>query len=285
MELVDTNPDVNGLVITEDHDVVLAEATSGRYDMVFFPAQLSHTDTCWHHREKYKHGHLVDFYARRCGLAEITDRRTYMFPSIGDQTKAVNVWTGMGEEMSEERKRIVIHTTTRCPSKDWHLFGELVKELRQAYLAPKIIQVGGPKDTDCGADIDMRGKLTYNEIAAVCSMSDLFIGVDSGLAYIADSVECPIVLMMGMSTQGTSGPISGRVDFIEPKRPSDCEWPCHSNCSKPSPCIRTITLEEVLNHVKGQIGGEERGDGVYVEVGIEEGTGSEAGEARAEDKS
>ncbi len=274
VELIDTNPDVKGLIITDDHDVVLAEATSGRYDQVLFPAQLTHTDTCWHHRDKYKNGHLVDFYAKRCGL-EISERRTYMFPSEADMEKANGI-----VDRVEGRKNIVIHTTTLCSSKDWHLFGELAEALRKEYENPLIIQVGGPDDTKCGVGLDLRGKLTYNEIAALCSMTDMFIGVDSGLAYIADSVECPIILMMGMSTSKTSGPISGRVDFIEPQRPEGCEWPCHTNCKHETPCIRTITVEEVLNHVREKIGGEEEGKGgVHIEVGIEEGpgTGEEAG--------
>ncbi len=168
MELLDTNPDVKGLIITDDHDVVLAEATSGRYDKVLIPAQLTHTDTCWHHRDKYKEGHLVDFYAQRCGV-EISERRTYMFPSEADWDRANGIVT------DKNKKVFIVHTTTLCPSKDWHLFGELVETLRKEYGNPQIIQVGGLDDTECGADNDLRGKLTFNEIAAVCSMTALCV--------------------------------------------------------------------------------------------------------------
>jgi ADP-heptose:LPS heptosyltransferase len=248
VEIADTNPNVKGLIITDNHDVTLQEMASGRYDMIMVPAQTSHTDTCWHQRDKYKHGHLVDFYAQRCGL-EITDRRTCMFPSEKDHNNVREKIASLGPEKD---CRVVVHTQSLVGSKDWNQFGELVVELKRA-CEVNIVQVGGPNDTVCGADMDLRGKLTYNEIAALMEDSDLFIGVDSGLSYIADSVGCETICIMGMSTQETSGPISGRVTFIEPKRPEGCEWPCHSNCSKEGPCIQTISLEEVLNHAKEKL--------------------------------
>lgn len=249
VQLIDVNPDVRGMIITDKHDVILKEMCSDRYDQVLVPAQLTHTDTFWHQNIKYKDAHLVDFYAGRCGI-EITDRRTYMFPSEADWDRANSIVT------DKEKPVIVIHTMSRVPSKDWHLFGEFVEALREKYDDPQLIQVGGPEDTKCGVDDDLRGRLTYNEIAALLSMSDLFVGVDSGLAYIADSMECPTICIMGMSTGSTSGPISGRVTFIEPDRPEGCEWPCHSNCHVGKPCIQSITVEEVIKHVQEKI--EER---------------------------
>jgi len=254
-ELLDKNPAVKGLVLTEDHDVVLYEATQDKYDLVLFPAQLTQTDSCWHHNEKYRHGHLVDFYAGRCGI-EITKRETYMFPDEADVKRAAMILSGQSPIQN-----IIVHTQSRVVSKDWHLFGEFVEALHKKYPAASVIQVGGPDDTKCGADVDLCGKLSYSEIAALCGLATLFVGIDSGLAYIADSMACECILIMGMSTESTSGPISGRPTFIEPERPEGCEWACHTNCEYNNPCIRTITVEEVMKHVEGKIGGAENDEG------------------------
>jgi len=245
-ELVDTNPQVKGLILTKDWDVVLQEACSDRYVHIMILSQVEHTSTCWHQREKYKHGHLIDFYARRAGI-EITERRTYMFPSEKDMEKVKEI------AEPEAPKTIIIHTTSLVPEKNWPHFQEFIDEFNLIHAGRRIVQVGGPDDPLLNGVQDQRGKLTYNEIAALCSMADLFIGVDSGLTYIADSVECPIVCIMGMSNPVTSGPISGRACFIEPERPAECEWPCHTNCKLGKPCINTVTVEEVMKHVEEEI--------------------------------
>lgn len=258
VEIADTNPHIKGLVISEEHDVLLQEVTNGRYDMVLVPAQLNHTDTCWHHREKYKHGHLVDFYARRCGV-EIAKRETKMY-FTEDDWDAVQKYTAADDRASKDGLVIAIHTMTRVPSKDWNQFGEFVAALKEKYKGCQVLQIGGPDDTQARADVDLRAKLTYNQIAALLSMCDLFVGVDSGLAYISDSVKCPSIVIMGMSTASTSGPISGRTTFIEPDRPEGCESPCHSNCRHNAPCIQRITVEEVMKHVEEKIGNGHEGD-------------------------
>jgi len=277
-EIADTNPNIKGLILTREIDVLLQEIANPRYDMVLIPAQISLTDTSWHHREKYKHGHLVDFYAMRCGV-EITERETIMFPSDKDRDR---VW-----ELEKAESRIAIHTMSRVPSKDWNKFGELVEALRKRYPDKELAQIGGPEDTWSGADIDLRGKLTYNQLAAYLGSADLFIGVDSGLAYIADSVKCPSIVIMGMSTQGTSGPISGRPTFMEPKRPKGCEYACHTNCKHGKPCIQSITLEEVMSNVEAKIcdGRDKDGGrpGRDESAGAEEGTEAEISRANGSD--
>lgn len=237
-EIADTNPNVKSLFLATDWNAVLREMSSGKYDLVLCPYMTNHTDTIWHQVEKYKHGHLLDYYAKRCNT-EITYRREYMYPTEGDY-KVIMPYI-------EEGFKIVVHTTSLVPSKDWPGFQELINRLGGC-----VLQIGGPNDKLLKEVGDLRGKLTYNQIAALLDKADLFIGIDSGLAYIASAMNCPNIVIMGMSTGTTSGPIGKNTHFIEPKRP--CEWPCHCNCSKEKeggkPCINSITVDTVLAKIK-----------------------------------
>lgn len=263
-EIVDTNPHIKGLIITKNWEVVLQEMASDRYDKVMCPYQANHTDTCWHHLPKHKNGHLVDYYASKCGL-EITERRGYMYPSEKD-------FQEVEQYIKPDVRNIIIHTTSLVESKNWDKFSDLRDELigytldRVAFV-PKdaesinLIQIGGPNDEKIKRAEDLRGKLSYNQIATLCSKADMFIGVDSGLAYISEAMNCPTIIIMGMSTQGTSGPIGPNAHYIEPVRPAGCEWPCHSNCKHNNPCIKSVTVETVLTKVKEVLGdGEEKAE-------------------------
>lgn len=256
-EIADTNPHVKSLFLATDWNAVLREMSSGKYDMVLCPYMTNHTATIWHQVEKYKHGHLLDFYAKRCNI-EITDRREYMYPTEKDyeNIKKDNITNPEIEELS-----IVVHGQSLVKSKDWPYFNDLIPKIKNLVGSCKlakdmcIYQIGGPNDIRIDDTTDLRGKLKYNEIAALLATKQLFIGIDSGLAYIASAMNCPNIVIMGMSTGSTSGPIGKHTTFIEPYRPDKCKkekggWPCHCNCKNNNPCINTITVEIVLDTIK-----------------------------------
>lgn len=246
-EIVDLNPNIKGLIITKDWDVVLQEMSSGKYDKVLCPYQLTHTDTLWHHRNKYMQGHLIDFYAGRCGI-EITERKEYIYLKDEDIEEAKRI-------LPEDKIKIAIHTTSLVESKNWDKFEELVKEIRNIDLPMYIIQVGGKDDKEIeGVNISYCGKLGLSQTGAILKGCDLFIGVDSGISYVADGVGCPAICIMGMSTQRTSGPIGKGACFIEPERPDECKAnPCHTNCRFKNPCIKTIGVEIVMEKVVAKL--------------------------------
>ncbi len=241
-EVYSNNPGIKGLILTQNHDLVLKEATSGKYNKVMCPAQLTQEDTWWHHNEKYKYQHLVDFYGQRCGGLKITDRHTDLFPSEEDKKKA--------EEIIKDNNFIAIHTTTGVPTKDWDIkkFQELVdindKDLKN------IIQVGGSQDKKLQGVQDYCAKLSITQLAAVLEKCKCYIGLDSGVSYIADSMNAPVICLLGSTyaEPKTSGPISDKVHWIIADSP--CKQRCHSNCVYNKPCINNITVEKVYNKIK-----------------------------------
>lgn len=252
-DVLEGNPDIKNIITVDeavrDWDKVLKIATSDGYDKVLIPAQLSHTDSCWHHNKKFMGGHLVDFYARRCGIT-LPERRLYMYPDKSDFEIADKI---IKDHIREGQKFIAMHTTTLVTAKDWQIekFNEVAKWLMAKDIA--IFQLGAESDRVMEGIIDLRDKLTFRQIAALLSKCSLFLGLDSGLSYIAAAMGIPVICIMGMSMPITSGPFGDNVTFIEPTSlPPECSWRCHSNCrfGQDRECIKTIGVDRVIEVVE-----------------------------------
>ncbi|MCD4701205.1 MAG: glycosyltransferase family 9 protein [Candidatus Aegiribacteria sp.] len=132
-----------------------------------------------------------------------------------------------------------------------------------------IVLVGGSDDSEaaqemkklCRADaLDMTGKTTWGQTAAILDRCYGFLGADSGIAHLATARGIPSVVLFGPSSpetlfaEGFVNPVRGKVD---------CS-PCYSNSLFPG-CIREraicmdaieteevwFTLQKVINENYG----------------------------------
>ena len=251
--VLEGNPDIKNIItideIGKDWDKVLRMAACDGYDEIFMFNQTSHTDSIWHSLPRTKNAHLIDFYAKRCGIP-IPERKLFMYPSEEDFliVKAI-----LEKEKIVNSKIVAIHTTTLVSAKDWNIekFGELAK-----FVSGKdfyVCQIGAPSDRKIeGNVIDFRGKFTFRQIAAFLQGCECFIGLDSGLSYIAASQGIPVICIMGMSSPVTSAPFGENVVHIEPQRPPECSYPCHTNCrlGQDKECIKTVGIDRVIEAIE-----------------------------------
>jgi heptosyltransferase-2 len=166
------------------------------------------------------------------------------------------------------------------PTKRWHptKFAQLADTMIKEYKA-KIIFVGGPGDEEVvrkvvsgmkNESVDLVGKTTFKQLAAVLKRCQLFIGGDSGPLHIAAAVGTPTI--------GIFGPLDPRLvaprgkNHIAVCKNISCS-PCYrpdtgltihdfSNCPKGTvECMEKITTEDVLAAVHQQMEGvdKERG--------------------------
>jgi heptosyltransferase II len=166
------------------------------------------------------------------------------------------------------------------PTKRWHptKFAQLADTMIKEYKA-KIIFVGGPGDEEVvrkvvsgmkNESVDLVGKTTFKQLAAVLKRCQLFIGGDSGPLHIAAAVGTPTI--------GIFGPLDPRLvaprgeNHIAICKNISCS-PCYrpdtgltihdfSNCPKGTlECMEKITTEDVLAAVHQQMEGidKERG--------------------------
>lgn len=246
-ELLRNNPDVFQVMESEqgwDLNGIFFEASSGKYDVCFLPYQVRGECNIWHQREETRRQHLVDFYWQRMGMhRQIIDRECYLYPSAEDFAKAE-------EHVSFDVPRVALHSTTGVPTKDWPYFSELADLLIKAGYPP--IQVGAREDKKIERAVDLRGKMGFLELAAFLSKCAVFVGLDSGPSYIADSMKTNCVVIQGSTSPVTSGPISARVIhlFADKTGYPDCENPrCHMNCRHEVNCITKIKPEQVMEKI------------------------------------
>lgn len=231
-------------------DPVFMEMTTQEFDRIYAPYQARGECNMWHQQEATRHQHLVDFYWMRMGFhRKIEDRECYLFPNEEDFKEAES-------KISFDVPRIAIHTTSGVETKDWKKFDELVEEFRKNGYG--VIQVGGSQDVLAKGAIDLRDKLSFMQLAALLSKCAVFIGLDSGISYMADAMKTPTIVIQGSTDPVTSGPISKRVIHLFAKETgyADCQIVrCHVNCRHEVNCNTRITpgmvmaeAEKILNN-------------------------------------
>lgn len=129
-------------------------------------------------------------------------------------------------------------------NKEWYpdRFKEVVAGLKDKYT---IIQLGTAQDELLPGVIDMRGKTTVRQTAALLYNSKFFIGLVGFLMHMARAVDCKSVILFG----GREAPWQTGYDFnINLYSPVHCS-PCwlRNDCSYDRMCMKSIQPEEVVS--------------------------------------
>lgn len=108
----------------------------------------------------------------------------------------------------------------RWPPERW---GPLLDRL-QGHQA-RIVVLGGPRDREyvdavragTGAPLlDLAGRLTLGEVAAVLQTADLYVGHDTGVSHLATAVGAPAVVIFGPTDPRRYGPLPGTGIAVAP---------------------------------------------------------------------
>ena len=110
--------------------------------------------------------------------------------------------------------------------------------------------------------VDLSGRTTIKQLAAISAVSDLFLGVDTAPMHIAAAVGTPVIALFGPSGEAQWGPWGGQHIVLTKKM--RCETCEHGMCKgvEVRKCLEAITKEEVIeavlqalrirNHPQGQ---------------------------------
>ena len=103
---------------------------------------------------------------------------------------------------------------------------------------------------DASQVIDLCGKTTIKQLAAISEASDLFFGIDSAPMHIASAVGTPVVGIFGPSSETLWEPWCEKKLVISKNLP--CRLPCKNkrNCQTYE-CINSIMPGEVITKVEG----------------------------------
>lgn len=184
-----------------------------------------------------------------------------LYPAV-DAMNAVSTWL-RARGATRERPLIAIGPGSQMPSKLWPLegFAELGKRLL-ADLSVNLVIIGGPAEEQAGeflksawgAGLNAAGQFTVRETAALLSMADLMVTLDSGPMHLAAAVGTPCVaLFSGIEAEGKWDPL-GEAHIVIRKSVT-CAGCRLTACPRPGhPCMTQIGVDEVWQAIVAKSG-------------------------------
>jgi predicted lipopolysaccharide heptosyltransferase III len=169
------------------------------------------------------------------------------------------------EGVSSDDIVVCLHPGAKWPPKRWpeENYGELIRRLSEAGC--RTVLIGGGDEEIAGRimacsasrPVNLAGRLSLLQTAALIKRSRLFIGNDSGPMHLAAAMGTPSVLFFGPVSPETTAPRGSRAVIFY--KNTDCN-PCtlyftKDKCQRgENICLKMITVDEVWPVVSGQLG-------------------------------
>ncbi|MBN1405772.1 MAG: lipopolysaccharide heptosyltransferase II [Candidatus Omnitrophica bacterium] len=217
-------------------------------------------------KEKYKIRHRVEYFldlARFIGID--TENKNYEFPISGaDEESAQSLLLECG--ISAHSEYFVVNPGGNWMPKRWPKegFAKLCDELFSKYSL-KIVITGAEKDIALGENIknlcktakpvNLCGKTTIFELAAVLKNAKAVIANDSGPMHIAISQKTPTAALFGPTNPAITGPY-GDSKYIVVEKEIDCPVPCYNKNCRNNRCMEAVTTADVMEAVASVIASE-----------------------------
>lgn len=170
-------------------------------------------------------------------------------------------------DVSEEDRIIVLHPGASHASKMWpeENFARLGDALIERFKV-KIILISGASQSAIGEKvkdlmkneaISLCGRTSLGVLAALFKKTALFISNDSGPVHIACAVGTPVISIFSRNEKGLSParwrPLGNKGIFLH--KDVGCTKCLAHNCKKSFLCLRSITVEEVLERSRDLLEG------------------------------
>ena len=126
------------------------------------------------------------------------------------------------------------------------------------------VQLGLKTDAELGATVDLRGRTSIRQAAAVLSEAGVFVGLASGLMHLARAVACPSVIVYGGREDPAISGYGVNANLTETPPCSPC-W-LRSRCDFGRVCLSEISVSRVLDAVKVQLQKDRPSGAEFVEL-------------------
>lgn len=119
------------------------------------------------------------------------------------------------------------------------------------------IQLGGANDFPAGAELNLCGKLTYEESAYVMSKASVAVTVDSFMAHLAGSLGINQICLFGSGNENVVKPnqISGKLVCLSPDYINHCPalGPCSGGYKCFVPCTGRHDPKKIIALIKEEL--------------------------------
>jgi ADP-heptose:LPS heptosyltransferase len=236
-ELFLNNPDPAAVRPIDDHYLTLLRAL-GR--PAIQPYYVS-ADPSLPDRDITPPHHIIAEMARLTGLTGDIALRPYLNLTASELAAAVRL-----------PRQIAIHSSGLAAAlpystKEWGSahFAALAQLLSGDF---SLVQLGSPRDPLLpGVALDLRGRTTLREAAAVQAASLLFVGLEGFLTHLARSVDCPSVVVHGGRAAPHTFDYAANLNLHSAPPCSPCGLRNH--CPHELVCFSMLTPERVANAV------------------------------------
>ena len=188
--------------------------------------------------------HILTTMCQRVGIVGPIGRRPYL--TLTDEERAT------GERVPNQ---IVIQSAGldahfAMNTKQWYpeRYQEVVSALKGDL---NFVQVGSRLDPPLDGALDLRGKTSIRETAAIMSRSLAFVGQVGMPMHLARAVDCPAVIVYGGREHPSQTGYSCNENVYSPVHCSPC-W--HLNtCEYSMTCMRDVSAADVIRGVERQV--------------------------------
>ena len=213
--------------------------------------------------------------AKNCpGVRHTVERNLDALRRIGISPEERELYLHVPEEARKSIEQkigtapfVMIHPTSRWRFKCWPK--EKMRQLAESLIqrGKKLVFTSGPDSAEMemleeitrGLDVvNLGGRITLKELAALIEKTELLICVDSVPLHMASALKKPVVAIFGPTSDVAWGPWRNKQARVVSQNLS-CR-PCYQDgCggSKISDCLYTLPVSQVLDAVDGLLGGEE----------------------------
>ena len=189
---------------------------------------------------------------RKLGI-DTADSIPRLFVAPADRQRAASLLAEAG--IAPGARMVTANPYSRWKYKEWNdlKWGEVIDSIWDVHRIPTVLIGAGEEAAACegiavgrrGHVINLAGKTTLGELAAVISMSSLHMGVDSAAPHIAAALNTPAVTIHGPSDWHAWRIVDERHKIVSPEM--DC-LPCNkTGCegSGRSRCLEELESEPV----------------------------------------
>ncbi len=235
-EIFRHNPDVDRVVKMRLSYPRLTEELGGRHLHPHYTVRDGETDS-----DTPPQQHLIAELCQGAGITGEIALRPYLFLTPQEQQYGTIA-----------KQCIVIQSSGRSarfpmPNKEWfpERFQEVVTRLSTTF---KFIQIGSSDDPYLSPALDLRGKTTIRQTAALMAQSLGFVGLVGFPMHLARAVECPAVIVYGGREQPWQSGYGCNLNLASHLPCSPC-WRYHT-CDNERLCLSSITAQNVCDAIR-----------------------------------
>lgn len=231
------NPDVAEVISTALGQIKVHQFVSRQWCCPLYtkPEQPLDLD-----RDEIPTAHILELMCKKAGLSGEIILRPYLHLDADERAR--------GRLME---RQIVIHSgRLAMPNKNWYFEG-FQKVANGLSKIGNVIQIGTFQDQPLAGVIDLRGKLSLRETAALLNNALVFVGQVGMTMHLARAVECRAAIIYGGREHPKQSGYSANENLFADIPCAPC-WQ-YSRCEYERVCMRQISADDVITAAARQI--------------------------------